>query len=251
LEVKVRNASVAEWIVRRFTSKERAASIVGDFIEQESQKGAMWFWLSITGVLLSLSWRRVIALFAVLYASGWTYAQFQVVLFGIPSRHRPMDLWLQAMLMLAFIGFLLWMILIYGAISYGLRDRATQMAFLWTVLMTSIILFWLKPSILAACLGLGLILAWSSMSNRENRRAMLVLTATTVTGVVSGFIAAYAGGRYQNFVYPLPLGPKELAGHPSIVWVHVCLLLIVVANTTTVYSRMHARTTQNSLAENS
>ena len=247
----MRNASVAEWIVSRFTSKERAASIVGDFVELESQKGAMWFWLSIAGVLLSLCWRRVLGLAAVLYMSGWTYAHFQMVLFGIHSRHRPMEVWVEALLMLAFVGILLWIMLVYGAISYGMRDRATQMTLLWAVLMTSIIFFWLKPTVLAACLALGLILAWSSMSNLENRRAMLVLTATTVTGVVSGFIAAYAGGRYQNFVYPLPLGPKELAGHPSIVWVHVCLLLIVVANTTTVYSRMHARTTQNSLAENS
>ena len=247
----MRNASVAEWIVSRFTSKERATSIVGDFVELESQKGAMWFWLSIAGVLLSLCWRRVLGLIAVLYASGWTYASFQMVLFGIHSRHRPMDLWLQAMLMLAFVGILLWIMLVYGAISYGMRDRATQMTLLWAVLMTSIIFFWLKPTVLAACLALGLILAWSSMSNLENRRAMLVLTATTVAGVVSGFVAAYAGGRYQTFVYPGPLGPKELAAHPSIVWAHICLLLIVVWNTTTVYSRIHARMTRNTLAEGS
>jgi hypothetical protein len=247
----MRNASVAEWIVSRFTSKERAASIVGDFVELESQKGAMWFWFSIAGVLLSLCWRRVLGLIAVLYASGWTYAHFQMALFGIHSRHRPMELWVEALLMLAFVGNLLWMMLLYGAISYGVRDRATQMLFLWTVLMTSIILFWLKPTILAACLALGLILAWSSMSNLENRRAMLVLTATTVAGVVSGFVAAYAGGRYQNFVYPGPLGIKGLTAHPSIIWVHICLLLIVVWNTTTVYSRMHARMTRNRLAEGS
>lgn len=247
----MRNASAAEWMVSRFTSKERAASIVGDFVELESQKGAAWFWLSVAGVLLSLCWRRSLGLVAVLYMSGWTYAHFQMMLFGIHSRHHPMEVWVEALLMLAFVGILLWMILIYGAISHGVRDRATQMSFLWTVLMTSIILFWLKPTVLAACLALGLILAWSSMSNLENRRAMLVLTVTTAAGVVSGFVAAYAGGRYQTFVYPAPLGPKELAAHPSIVWVHICLLLAVVWNTTTVYSRMHARMTRNTLAEGS
>ena len=245
------NASVAEWIVSRFTSKERATSIVGDLVELESQKGAMWFWLSIARVLLSLCWRRVLGLAAVLYMSGWTYAHFQMVLFGIHSRHRPMEVWVEALLMLAFVGILLWIMLVYGAISYGMRDRATQMTLLWAVLITSIIFFWLKPTALAACLALGLILAWSSMSNLENRRAMLVLTATTVTGAASGFVAAYAGGRYQTFVYPGPLGPKELAAHPSIVWAHICLLLIVVWNTTTVYSRIHARMTRNTLAEGS
>jgi hypothetical protein len=247
----MRKASVAEWIVSRFTSKERATSIVGDFVELESQKGAMWFWLSIAGVLLSLCWRRALGLIAVLYASGWTYAHFQMTLFEIHSPHRPLGLWLEALLVLAFVGNLFWMIFIYAAISYGVRDRATQMSFLWTVVMTSIMIFWFKPTVLAACFALGLTLAWSSISTLENRKAMLVLTATTVTGVISALVAAYAGGRYQHFVYPGPLGAKELAEHPSIVWVHICLLLIIVWNTTTVYSRMHARTALNKPVENS
>ncbi len=58
------SASIAEWIVGRFTSGKRAASIVGDLLELESQNGALWFWLSLARVVLALAWRWPLAFVA-------------------------------------------------------------------------------------------------------------------------------------------------------------------------------------------
>ena len=239
----MRNASVAEWIVSRATSSEKAASIVGDFVELKSQKGAIWFWLSIARVVLSLSWRRTFGVIATLYAGSWIAASYQIMLLGIHSHHRPVYPWVQLFLVLIVICTFLWVVFVYGAICHGAHDRVAQMAFMWALVLTGVLVFWWQPTVLAACLALLLVLVWNSMKNAENCNAMLILTVTTASGFASALIAGYIGGHYQRFVHPGLVGSKELSEHPSIQWVWVCSFLFVAWNTTWVYSRMHARMT--------
>ncbi len=47
LEVLMRSASIADWLLRRVASKEQAASIVGDLVEISPRKGIVWFWLAV------------------------------------------------------------------------------------------------------------------------------------------------------------------------------------------------------------
>src|SRR3981081_2060490 len=62
------SSSIAEWIVARFTDKQRAVSMVADLVELEPQKGPLWFWLSLIRVVISLAWRRSLAFIVAPYA---------------------------------------------------------------------------------------------------------------------------------------------------------------------------------------
>ena len=47
-------ASIAEWILSRFTAPERAASIIGDLTESAASSNVVWFWWSVLQTALSL-----------------------------------------------------------------------------------------------------------------------------------------------------------------------------------------------------
>ena len=52
----MRKAQIAEFILSLFTSPERAASTVGDLIENAAARGVWWFWWDISRTALSLLW---------------------------------------------------------------------------------------------------------------------------------------------------------------------------------------------------
>src|SRR5580658_4696248 len=55
----MRNIHIAEYILGLVTSRERAASIVGDFAEEAATRGVVWFWSGILRTATSLLWRGV------------------------------------------------------------------------------------------------------------------------------------------------------------------------------------------------
>jgi hypothetical protein len=50
---------IAEWILAQVTSRERAASTVGDLVETAATRGPAWFWSSVLGTAASLLWRGI------------------------------------------------------------------------------------------------------------------------------------------------------------------------------------------------
>jgi hypothetical protein len=54
------NTRVAEWILALVTSRERAASTVGDLTEQAAARGMVWFWSGILRTVTSLLWRDIV-----------------------------------------------------------------------------------------------------------------------------------------------------------------------------------------------
>jgi hypothetical protein len=246
----LRSALVAEWLLSRFTSSKRAASVVGDLVELKLQKGSVWFWLSIARVLVSLSWRRVAALIAAFYVGAWAYRPFEMAIIGINTRHRPpSEMWVDFFLALSALGALLLMAFTYAAIRYGLRDRVTQLAMIWAGLVAATIVCWWQPAVLVVCIGLSVCMAVHSSVRIEDRKATLVLIVTVVAGFASYLLALYVASRYQHFVFPRPMGSKEVQEHPSIVWVAFCVLLMAAWNTTTACSRMHDWISRNRLGD--
>ena len=51
---------IAEWILSLVTSRDRAASTVGDLMEQAADRGIVWFWSGILRTAASLLWRGVV-----------------------------------------------------------------------------------------------------------------------------------------------------------------------------------------------
>ena len=52
----MRKDRIAEWILVLVTSRERAASIVGDMMESAATHGRVWFWSSVLRAAASLLW---------------------------------------------------------------------------------------------------------------------------------------------------------------------------------------------------
>jgi hypothetical protein len=55
----MRKDQIAEWIFKLFTTPERAASTVGDMVEEAP--GALWFWISVVRTVFSFTWRDMSA----------------------------------------------------------------------------------------------------------------------------------------------------------------------------------------------
>ncbi len=49
----------AEWILSLVTSRERAASTVGDLTERGEPRGTLWFWSGVLRTAASLLWRDI------------------------------------------------------------------------------------------------------------------------------------------------------------------------------------------------
>jgi hypothetical protein len=55
----MRSAHIAEWILSLVTTRDRAASTVGDLAEQAATRGAVRFWSSVLQIAASRLWRDV------------------------------------------------------------------------------------------------------------------------------------------------------------------------------------------------
>jgi hypothetical protein len=52
-------AQIAEWILSLFSTRELAASTVGDWLEEVSARGSFWFWSNVLRTTLSFAWRGI------------------------------------------------------------------------------------------------------------------------------------------------------------------------------------------------
>jgi hypothetical protein len=234
------NASIAEWILCRLTSKERAASMVGDLVEIGERKGLLWFWLSLAGVVLSSVWRRPLAFVAAFYAGMWAVGGFQMAVVGVHAQHRPPEYpWVPIFLALGMVGSALWAMSFYAAIRYGLQDRTGQMAFAWTGLITTVIYLWWQPVILGVCIAAALFLASVCLLNGKRRKSVLIVAVSVAALLGAEILTAFIGSRYQHFLLSGPWGTREWEEHPSASWAYGCMLVLSFWVATAVWSRMH------------
>jgi hypothetical protein len=228
----MRSASIAEWLLRRLTSKERATSMVGDLVEVGEQKGIFWFWLSMTGIVLSLVWRRPLAFVAAFYFGSWVYGTLLNTTYGLHAQHRPPALWGPVFNVLGPTGSLLWIAAIYATIRFGFHDRFAQSALAMASIVVAVNCYWWQPAIVAACIASSLCLIGVSVMNSERRRAALGLVLVLAAGFAGGLLALYLAYQYQKFVCPGPVGDRELREHPSISWVGLCMWILATWITT-------------------
>jgi len=57
----MRNAQVAEWLLSLVTTPLRAASTVGDLMENAARRGVVRFWIGVLRTAFSMMWRDVTA----------------------------------------------------------------------------------------------------------------------------------------------------------------------------------------------
>jgi hypothetical protein len=238
------NAAIAEWILCRLTDKGRAASTVGDLVEIGERKGARWFWLSLTGVALSLVWRRPLAFLAALYAGMWTFSWFAVAGCSIYSPHCPPGRWWEAVLdALVWTGSTLWAASLYAAIRHGLLDRTTQVTVVWAGLFTAALYFWWQPFVLGLCIAAALLVVSASVAKRSLRKAAFVVMVSAMAWSALRVLALAPGVLYQNWLgrrLHIPIwGGDDVQQHPSLTWVYFSMIVLSFLVATSVWSWLH------------
>lgn len=236
------NASIAEWILCRLTSKQRAASMAGDLVEIGMRKGPFWFWTSLAGVALSLSWRRPPAFVAALYAGAWTFGEFINTADTIYARHYPQGFWEHAFGPLIFVASTLWAAFFYWAIRYGVLDRSVQIAFAWAGLITLVIYFWWQPAVLGLCIAAAFLVVSASILRSSLRRESLVVLVSAAAGSAVRFLAIIPAGLYQEFLgrrLHILWGSREVQEHPSLMWAWVGTVVLSFLVATSLWSRLH------------
>ena len=76
------SARVAEWILSQVLPPDRAASTIGDWLEDAAERGPVWFWSSVFRTLLSHLWNDVAVspgFMIGLALRGWLYGLWLVV----------------------------------------------------------------------------------------------------------------------------------------------------------------------------
>jgi hypothetical protein len=53
------NTNIAEWVLSLVTTRDRAASTIGDLTEAAADRGAFWFWSAVLRTAASLLWRDI------------------------------------------------------------------------------------------------------------------------------------------------------------------------------------------------
>jgi hypothetical protein len=223
------NVSIAEWIVGRFTSAAEAASIAGDLEEQRARKGILWFWASLAGFLFRICWRRFAALI-VASRLGVQVLEVSPFILRRVSHYQHRDVALILYIAVFAAGALLGMMFLYSLIRYGIRDRATQLAFLWAAVFAAIAVSWEHPVILFFCIALSVGLSFLSLANIKDRRRTLALAAAIATA-------------FASFVFA-----SLLIQHHSSSWLPFTTAFFSVWLPTEIWSRLHDRAA--SLEEN-
>jgi hypothetical protein len=203
------SASFVEWIIARFTTQDRAASIIGDLLEAAPQKGKLWFWLSVTRVLFSLTWRRSLAYAA---ATALVFFWIRSQRYSLLGGHgvllaSSMPLWRY----LSFAGLFLSFLFPYSAIRYGYKDSSTRhLAAAW--LLFGVLIFSGPVPAIAATCGLvastGLLYSVSSVAGRKGALALATVIAFSVCWAKFSFpLYLWASvrnreGRYGDLGHP-------------------------------------------------
>jgi hypothetical protein len=232
----MRKALIAEWVLRRVTTRERAAAIVGDLVEADLPEGSGRFWFSVAGVVISQSSRWALALVVACYVAPRAYGFVEIQPFN--SHHLAPEGWIKPLNMACGIATILWFITPYAAIRYGLRDNTVRLSFASAGLITTIGFFWWQPWVLAVCGIVCLAGAMFWLSQVEWRNAVLVAAITIMLGFLAAFLMFYLDFLYQNFIVPGGvMGGREFL--PSMRSVDGLLVLMAVATTTKAFSLAH------------
>jgi hypothetical protein len=125
-----------EWLLARFTSRDRAAAILGDLTEMAATRGSLWFWTAYISSLISLGWRTPVALIlavvSIKYVRSRLLGRLISLLIGHPITFASLGgrsyfrsaCWILALETV----FPLWTVVPYVAIRFGLRNRLTYLA---------------------------------------------------------------------------------------------------------------------------
>jgi hypothetical protein len=176
----MRSASLAEWIIARFTTKDRAACIIGDLLEAVPEKGKLWFWVSVAGVFFSLTWRHALALAGAFYLFSYPRVSGHALM--LSASEMEIEIVVRQTLKTLFyaylfsLGFQLRLGVFYMAIRYGLKDMFVRYILAaWVLVAILNRYFYKSPQIVIACVGLASCAVVYSAVSAQRRKGLLAL----------------------------------------------------------------------------
>jgi hypothetical protein len=212
-------APIAEWLLTHVSTSQRASEVIGDLLEQKPSPTQ--FWLTITRILVALTWRWMLGAFLAGLSFVVVLAPYSlwVAPRRDPAHYEPWMLWAMYLAAAA---------VCFGtntglAISrYGFRDRLTWMsAAIWAALIVCACCAWMPhvPYVVALLLTAGL--AALLLSSATRRLVLCVLAPT----------AAYAATAAVFILLSRPTSiPHTSAGAATnvIFGIVTCLTSIVI-----------------------
>jgi len=200
--------------------------MLGDLVEIEKEKGKLWFWLSVCGVALSLFWRRPVAFFVALYVSAWVPSIFirEIIFHG--KHDHPGDWLVKVVLYLEMVIGSLCGFSLYAAIRYGLRERTTQMAFVWTAICAVATYFWWQPIILEVCMAVAICIVVASMWTSKTRMESAVILVPVMMMFLCAQLWSSLSTLLQYYLYGIRWSPKETGKHPWLEGVGVIVSIL-------------------------
>lgn len=228
------SSSHAEWMLARFVGQEQSATLIGDLLEQRTERGAWWFWRSFSCLLLSVAWRPVLGFVAAVVMSASAYNALMT---------RIMGIWVTSAVQTTMLASMAaWFIAVYAGVRYGLRDALSHVASVEATLFTISTVLWPHPMALESVAAVALSTALVFIVMPSHRAAIGTLLATGVVFFVGFSLVAYSSDFYVRYVLQIKLlGSPELQQHPSIQYVTVGLQLFFDAVTAIVCAKLHRR----------
>ncbi len=218
----MRSATSAEWVIARFTTRDRASSITGDLLESVPQKGMLWFWTSVARVVFSLTWRRSIAFLGAasfLWIGSWLVVRRVINLFLY--HHLTALNW--QLIILNQTGIILFVGFVYAAIRYGLKDLLVRHVFAaWILIAIALVAYRVMPPVDVACLVLGICLLIYSAISAQRRKGLFALTLSLAFSAgwirLSSRLIVLLSSAYRRHTPPITR-PSHLYISVYFVWV--------------------------------
>jgi hypothetical protein len=201
----MRSASIAEWMLTRFMSRGQASSTIGDLLEALPHKGVAWFWASVGGIILSLTWRRSLAFVAAFCFGFYALGALQLPIYSIHTAHRPPHNLMPFFILLGDAGILLSFGVAYLTVRFGLKDSFVRHILAVWVLVVAFIFCWWIPVIANVC-GIIAICAFIYMvMSVPGRRKLVALALALGLSFVGASLALYVMDTLQNVARLSPL----------------------------------------------
>jgi hypothetical protein len=193
----MRKIPLAEWLLARLTTPDRAAAILGDLTEMAITRGRLWFVAAYLCTLISLGWRTPVAVLAAIVSvkylrrSALPRLIYAIHFHGPPlfaGRYSRLAIfsWIVSVSALHF----LWIVFPYVAIRFGLRNRLTYLA--GTLFLFAIPVYTLRPQVYQLTgLACALIII-AALASPLWRRQMIFLAANYPVAILVYYVCYYA-----------------------------------------------------------
>lgn len=242
----MKQARLAEWILRRTTTPERAEAEIGDLLELRPVKGGLWFWAAVLRLAARQGWRGLLAFLAAFYGAAWGQQALMMRTSGYNSPHPfpsvfPDPIWWLKFLpsYLDWTGTICLALFLYIGIRFGPGDKLVQGAAFLGATIWLVVFFWWQPIVFILACAVSICSGIWALTRKIWHGTLLSIAALALT-----YVCLVFGGYYLTFLYqkqiagPL-IGTAELHAHPSITWVAFALQIAAFLGFTRVCLLLH------------